>query len=98
LALTAPAGAGEDWSVVEEVPAVTVRIHWVSQAELIAAARKVGQRPQTTALAFSTLRKNRETGTYTCDIWMPERPSRTWDKPTMSLGHELAHCLGFVHK
>ncbi|HEX5048110.1 MAG TPA: hypothetical protein VFX89_13410 [Gammaproteobacteria bacterium] len=98
LPLTAPAGASELWTVVEEVPTVTVRIHWVSRVELLAAARELGQRPQTTALAFSVLRKNVDTGSYTCDVYMPSRPIRTWDKPTTSLGHELAHCLGFTHE
>ena len=98
LALFAPAKASELWAVVEDVQTVTVRIHWVSPVELLAAARGVGQKPQTTALAFSVLRKNVETGAYTCDVYMPNRPVRVWDKPTTSLGHELAHCLGFVHE
>jgi hypothetical protein len=97
LALYAPANASESWTQEEEVQAVTVRMHWVSTAELLAAARDVGRRPQAEALAFSVLRKNIETGTYTCDIYMLKRPDRTWDRPTLSLGHELAHCLGFVH-
>jgi hypothetical protein len=98
LALCASADATELWSVVEQVPTVTIRIHWVSRVELLAVARDVGQKPQSEALAFSVLRKNVETGTYTCDVYMPSRPIRTWDKPTLSLGHELAHCLGFVHE
>jgi hypothetical protein len=66
--------------------------------ELVAAARQVGKKPQTSALGFSVLRKNVETGAYSCDVYMPNRPVRVWDKPTTSLGHELAHCLGFVHE
>ena len=66
--------------------------------ELLAVARELGQKPQTGALAFSVLRENVQTGAYTCDIYIPKRPVRTWDKVTTSLGHELAHCLGFVHQ
>ena len=98
LTLLAPADASELWTSVEEVSAVTVRIYWVPRVELLAIARDLGQKPQTTALAFSVLRKNVETGAYTCDVYMPSPPVRTWDKPTLSLGHELAHCLGFVHE
>ena len=98
LALCAPATASELWTVIEEVQTVSVRVHWVSRVELLAIARDLGQKPQAEALAFSVLRKNVETGAYTCDLYMPSRPSRTWDKPTLSLGHELAHCLGFVHQ
>jgi len=97
LAVLAPADANELWTVTAEVQTVSVRIHWVSSVELLRAAREVGRSPETTALAFSVLRKNVETGAYTCDVYMPKRPTRVWDKPTASLGHELAHCLGFVH-
>jgi len=99
LAFLAPASASELWSVAAEVQTVTVRIHWVSAVELLDAARGVGRKPQdqNAALAFSVLRKNAETGAYTCDVYMPKRPARVWDKPTASLGHELAHCLGFTH-
>lgn len=98
LALFAPANASELWAVVEEVRAVTVRIHWVSEVKLLAAAREVGQKPQTTALGFSVLRKNPGTGAYTCDIYMPREPTRVDDRVTNHLGHELAHCLGFSHE
>lgn len=97
MALLAPAQASELWTATTEVQAVTVRIHWVSTVELLAAARDVGKKPQTAPMGFSVLRKNVETGAYTCDVYMPNRPVRIWDKPTTSLGHELAHCLGFVH-
>jgi hypothetical protein len=98
LAVCPAAHSTELWTVIEDVQAVAVRIHWVSRVELLAVARKAGQKPQKEALAYSELRKNKETGAYTCDIYMPSRPIRTWDKPTISLGHELAHCLGFVHE
>lgn len=98
LGLVAAADAGELWTVSAEVPVVTVRIHWVSRAELLETARNLGKRPQTTALAFSVLRENVATGDYVCDVYMLKQPVRVWDEPTASLGHELAHCLGFVHK
>jgi hypothetical protein len=102
LALCGTANAGHTdpgtWKSVAAVETVTVRIHWVSTGELRAAARKVGQRPQTAPKAFSVLRKNPETGVYSCEIYMPKKPERLKDEATASLGHELSHCLGFAHE
>jgi hypothetical protein len=96
--LCASARAGDEWTRIEQVETVTVRIHWVSPQELRGAARRVGKKPQSAPLAFSVLRKSTRTDAYSCDIYMPSRLVRIYDKPTASLGHELAHCLGFVHK
>jgi hypothetical protein len=99
LALGAPAAYAEDvWARAAEVAVVTVRIHWASVDELRAAARSVGKRPQAEPFGFSVLRKNVETGAYTCDIYMPRQPTRVDDRITHYLGHELAHCLGFSHQ
>jgi hypothetical protein len=86
------------WKSVAAVETVAVRIHWVSSGELRAAAREVGKRPQTAPKAFSVLRKNAETGVYSCDIYVPKKPERLKDEATATLGHELAHCLGFSHE
>jgi hypothetical protein len=102
LALCGAANAGGIdpvmWKSVAAVETVTVRIHWVSTGELRAAAREVGQRPQTAPKAFSILRMSPETGAYSCDIYMPKRPERLKDEATASLGHEISHCLGFAHE
>ena len=95
---------GRSFSVAELEAAGVKRIslatslYRAAMSGLLDAAREVGQKPQTTALAFSVLRKNVETGAYTCDVYLTKRPARVWDKPTTSLGHELAHCLGLVHE
>jgi hypothetical protein len=97
LALTATANAADEWQSVAAVGEVTVRIHWVSPAELLAAASKVGRRPDGQPQGFSVLRKSTATGAFFCDIYLPRRPTRLNDEATASLGHEMAHCAGFAH-
>jgi hypothetical protein len=49
---------------------------------------------------FSILKRNRETGVLTCEIYLPndKRPREVDDEATLSLGHELLHCmLGDYH-
>jgi hypothetical protein len=97
LALTASAGGLDVWQSVAQPSEVTVRIHWVSSAELKAAARSMGKRSETRALGFSVLRRVTATGSYVCDMYLLQRPARVQDRATASLGHEMAHCLGFAH-
>ncbi len=50
---------------------------------------------------FSILKTNRETGARTCEIYLPndQRPLKVDDVGTMTLGHELLHCmLGNYHR
>jgi len=50
---------------------------------------------------FSILKKNRETGVLTCEIYLPndKRPREVDDEATLSLGHELLHCMrGDYHR
>jgi hypothetical protein len=98
LALFRSADAGDVWKSVAPVDTVTVRIHYASIAELEAAAREVGKRSAARPLGFSVLRKNVATDSYVCDIYLPQRPERVDDRATVSLGHEMAHCLGFSHE
>jgi hypothetical protein len=98
LALSVAANAGDVWTTVADVESVTVRIHWVTVAELRAAAAKVGKRPPSEPLGFSVLRKEIHTGAYACDIYMLHRPQRVDDHATVSLGHEISHCLGLSHE
>ena len=97
-ALSGNAFGADVWKPVAAVTDVAVRLHWVTEAELRAAARSLGKWVTGEALAFSVLRLNPATGAYTCDIYMPNRPSRVQDRATASLGHEMAHCLGFSHE
>ncbi len=49
---------------------------------------------------FSILKTNRETGARTCEIYLPsdQRPAKVDDDGTLTLGHELLHCmLGDYH-
>jgi hypothetical protein len=50
---------------------------------------------------FSILKKNRETGALTCVIYLTndQRPREVDDEATLSLGHELLHCMrGDYHR
>ena len=50
---------------------------------------------------FSILKTNRETGARTCEIYLPNanRPAKVDDEATLTLGHELLHCmLGDYHR
>ena len=50
---------------------------------------------------FSILKTNRETGALTCEIYLPndQRPRDIDDEGTLSLGHELLHCMrGDYHR
>ncbi len=50
---------------------------------------------------FSILKTNRETGSRTCEIYLPndQRPRTRDDKGTLTLGHELLHCMfGDYHR
>ena len=50
---------------------------------------------------FSILKKNRDTGALTCVIYLTndQRPREVDDEATLSLGHELLHCmLGDYHR
>lgn len=86
------------WKTVADVAEVTLRIHWVTPGELRAAARSVGKRSDTTPFAFSILRQDPRSGAFTCDVYLLDRPARVQDKATATLGHEIAHCLGFSHE
>ena len=50
---------------------------------------------------FSILKRSRETGALTCEIYLPndKRPREVDDEATLSLGHELLHCMrGAYHR
>jgi hypothetical protein len=56
---------------------------------------------QETLHGFSILRTNRETGARTCEVYLPNkrRPEKVDDDGTLTLGHELLHCmLGDYHR
>jgi hypothetical protein len=95
--IVAEGSAGEAWKAVADVPSVVVHMHWVSTAELVAAARAYGKRPSARPMGFSVLQKDRS-GQYVCDVYLIDRPHRVGDRATGSLGHEIAHCIGYSHE
>jgi hypothetical protein len=55
----------------------------------------------TTSRAAARSKRNRETGALTCEIYLSDeqRPREVDDAATLSLGHELLHCmLGDYHR
>lgn|GEM_PF-2514852 len=99
LLLTLDASAAvERWYSLTTVSEVTVRVHWVSVAELRAAARLYGKRPKSTPAGLAVLKWNPATGKLVCHLFLTAEPTRVDDRATMTLGHEMAHCLGFSHQ
>lgn len=94
LAVLALAGkcshAETRWHRVATVEAVAVTVHELREHELL---ELVGARLfQAERLrGYSQLRRNRETGAYTCDIYLTSSAREV-------LEHELKHCNGWTHK
>lgn len=105
-ALAVPASA-ELLKPIIEVNDMRVVVAFVSSAELAALQRTYGANVdrryirQTHRRGFSILRTNTSTGARTCEIYLPEgqRPREVDDDGTLSLGHELLHCMyGRYHR
>jgi hypothetical protein len=84
-----------------------VVVAYVSTSELTSRQRKFGARidlrdiRQDHRHGFSILKKHRETGALTCEVYLSDRkrPREVDDEGTLSLGHELLHCmLGDYHR
>ena len=84
-----------------------VMVSYVSVDELLTLQRKHGANVDLRDLrqghrdGFSILRTNRETGVRTCEIYLAaaQRPRVRDDQGTLTLGHELLHCmLGAYHR
>jgi hypothetical protein len=82
-------------------------VNYVSTGELVQLQRKYGKHidlhdvAQNHRHGFSILKTNRETGARTCEVYLPteQRPNSVDDAGTMTLGHELLHCmLGDYHR
>jgi len=104
---TAPAAVGEILKPTLDVNDMRVVVHYVSTDELTDLQRRYGANidrrdiRQSHRRGFSILKTNRETGARTCEIYLPadQRPREIDDEGTLSLGHELLHCMhGDYHR
>jgi hypothetical protein len=102
-----PAAAGEAVKPTLDVTDMRVVVSYVSTAELTNLQRRYGANVDSRDLrqshrrGFSILKTNRETGARTCEIYLPaeQRPREVDDDGTLSLGHELLHCMrGNYHR
>ena len=84
-----------------------VVVTYISTGELVNLQRKYGANVDLRDIrqdhrhGFSILKTNRETGARTCEIYLPndQRPREVDDEATLSLGHELLHCMrGDYHR
>jgi hypothetical protein len=90
-----------------DVQDLRVMVNYVSTGELVQLQRRYGAHIDRRELrqdyrhGFSILKTNRETGARTCEIYLPNehRPDKVDDDGTLTLGHELLHCmLGNYHR
>jgi hypothetical protein len=86
---------------------VRVVVRYVSIGDMVELQRRFGANVDLRDIrqdyrhGFSILKTNRETGARTCEIYLPNdgRPRQVDDEGTMTLGHELLHCmLGNYHR
>lgn len=90
-----------------EVMDMRIVVKFVSTGELAALQRRYGANlslrdiRQSHRRGFSILKTNRETGARTCEVYLSneQRPLNVDDDGTLSLGHELLHCMyGDYHR
>ena len=84
-----------------------VVVTYVSTGELVNLQRQHGAQidlreiRQDYRRGFSILKRDRETGALRCEIYLPndQQPRAVDDEGTLSLGHELLHCMrGDYHR
>jgi hypothetical protein len=106
LLQASPVLAGEPIRPTIDVNDMRVVVTYLAPRELTSLQAQYGVRVDRRDLrqdhhrGFSILKTNRETGARTCEIYLPDeqRPSEVDDEATLSLGHELLHCmLGSYH-
>jgi len=107
-ALSAGAALGAELFTPQmEFRDMRVIVSYVSTGELVKLQRSYGAHidrreiRQSHRRGFSILKRNRETGALTCEIYVPseQRPREVDDDATLALGHELLHCMhGEYHR
>jgi hypothetical protein len=103
--LATPALAGEPFKPTVDFSDMRIVVRYVSTGEL-AKLQSLGNIDlrdirQGARHGFSILRRSRATGTLTCEIYLPNEqlPREVDGEATMSLGHELLHCMrGDYHR
>ena len=102
-----PAQGGEVLRPALDISDMRVIVSYVSTGELVNLQRKYGAHVDLREIrqdyrhGFSILKTNRETGARTCEIYLPndQRPREVDDDGTLTLGHELLHCMrGAYHR
>jgi hypothetical protein len=105
--LAQSAGADEPIKPTLDVQDMRLLVSYLSTGELVRLQEKYGANVdlrdirQNHRHGFSILKTNRETGARTCEIYLPmeRRPDKVDDTGTLTLGHELLHCmLGAYHR
>jgi hypothetical protein len=105
--LAQPATASETISPTLHVEDMRVMVSYLSNTEFAQLQWKYGAHidlrdvRQGYRHGLSILKTNRETGARTCEIYLPNerRPAKVDDDGTLTLGHELLHCmLGNYHR
>jgi hypothetical protein len=105
--LAQPLSASEVIKPTLDVQDLRLVVNYVSTGELVQLQRKYGKHIDLRDVAqnhrhgFSILKTNRETGARTCEVYLSseQRPDEVDDAGTLTLGHELLHCmLGDYHR
>jgi hypothetical protein len=104
----APTPGGEPLRPTLDISDMRVVVTYLSTGDLVKLQQQLGgggvdlrDIRQSHHKGFSILRTNRETGARTCEIYLPsqQRPREVDDAGTLSLGHELLHCMyGNYHR
>jgi hypothetical protein len=90
-----------------DVQDLRVVVNYVSTGEIVKLQARFGAHIDRREIrqdyrhGFSILKTHRETGARTCEIYLPNdgRPRKVDDGGTLTLGHELLHCmLGDYHR
>ena len=107
LTLGQPSWGNELIKPTLDVQDLRLVVNYVSTGELVQLQREYGKHidlrdvRQDHRHGFSILKTNRETGARTCEVYLPkeQRPGEVDDDGTLTLGHELLHCmLGDYHR
>jgi hypothetical protein len=80
---------------------VAVRVHWFDSSKALrSAAETSGQDIKEIGLSgFSVLKRNSETGEYSCDVYVVKMTGAQIDGDrTTTFGHEVLHCFGLRHE